>query len=110
MSTFKTPPPLKGKTKTKTQLEDKTKTRSQTMDDFKHVLHIIDIEPNSELERALQTAMITSVRHLLRMTDEVLDTLEFKKGGKKLPVPIRLQAYASSSNIANTKQEQRILF
>ena len=81
MSTFKTPPPFKGK------IKPKTKTRSQTMDDFKHVLHIIDMNENSELERALQTAMITSVRHILRITDEVLDNLEFKKGDKTLPVP-----------------------
>ena len=57
------------------------------MDDFKHVLQIIDVGLNSELERALQTAMITSVRHILQMTDEVLDNLEFKKNNKPLPVP-----------------------
>ena len=77
MSKFRTPPPVKSQ----------TDTRSQTMDDFKHVLQIIDVGLNSELERALQTAMITSVRHILRMIDDVLDNLEFKKNGKPLPVP-----------------------
>ena len=76
MSTYSTPP------KAKYQHD----TRTQTMDDFKHVLHIIDMNENSELERALQTAMITSVRHLLRITDEVLDNLELKKGDTTLPV------------------------
>ena len=49
------------------------------MDNFKHVLQILDIGLNSELERALQIAGITSTRHILRMTDDVLDNLKFKK-------------------------------
>jgi hypothetical protein len=77
MSTFRTPPPIK----------NQTDTRTLAMDDFKHVLQILDIGLNSELERDLQIVMITSTRHILQMTNEVLDNLEFKKCNKPLPVP-----------------------
>ena len=77
MSTYKTP------SKPKTQHD----TRTQTMDDFKHVLQILYIGINSELERALQIDGITNTRHIIRMKNDVLNNLEFKKGGKTLPVP-----------------------
>ena len=55
MSTFKTPPPIK----------NQTDTRTQTMDEFKHVLQILDIGLNSELERALRSEGIINTIHIL---------------------------------------------
>ena len=40
-------------------------TRTQTMDDFKHVIKILDIGISSELEMALQIEGIQSTSHLL---------------------------------------------
>ena len=68
-------------------MKNQPDTRTQTMDDFKHVLQILYIGINSELERALQIDGITNTRHILQMTDDVLNNLKFKKGGKSLPVP-----------------------
>ena len=58
----------------------KSQTRTQTMDDFKRVFQILDISLNSELERALQTECIQSIRHILRMQDNFLNNLEYNKG------------------------------
>ena len=57
------------------------------MDDFTHVIQISDIRLNSELERALQSEGILNTRHILRMKDNVLNNLEYKKGVKQLHVP-----------------------
>ena len=62
-------------------------TRSRSKDDFEHVLQIMDIGLNTELERALQTERIDSIRHVLRMEDDFLTNLEYDKGDVKLPVP-----------------------
>ena len=56
MSTYATP------SKAKTQHG----TRTQTMDDFKHIIQMLDIGLSSELERVLQTKGIQSIRHILR--------------------------------------------
>ena len=62
-------------------------TRSRNIDNFKHVLQILDIGLNSELERALQTECIDSIRHILRMEDNFLSSFEYNKGDIQLPVP-----------------------
>ena len=57
------------------------------MDDFNHVIQIMDIGKNSCLERALQIRGINSVRKLLRMDKDTIKVLEYKKSDKLIPVP-----------------------
>ena len=66
MSTYQTTPPAKGQ----------TDTRTQTMDDFKHILQILDIGLSSELERVLQNEGIHSTIHILWMKDDVLNNIK----------------------------------
>ena len=62
-------------------------TRTQIMDDFNHIIKILDIGIISELERVIQTTGIQSIRHPLQMKHYVLSVLDFKKGGVLFPVP-----------------------
>ena len=49
--------------------------RTQIMDDFNHIIKILDVGIISEPERVLHTAGIQSIRHLLRMKDLALSTM-----------------------------------
>ena len=62
-------------------------TRTKIMNDFKHVIQILDIGTSIELERALQSEGIQSTRRILQTTYYVLNNLEYKKGVTQLPVP-----------------------
>ena len=57
------------------------------MDNFNHVIQIMDIGKNSCLERALQIRGINSIRHMLWMDNDTLKNIEYKKGDKLIPVP-----------------------
>ena len=54
-------------------------TRTQTMDDFNHIIKILDIGISSELERTLQTEGIHSTINLRRMKDSALLVLNSRK-------------------------------
>ena len=74
-------------TKSTSPLLNPIPTRSSSMDDFNHVIQIMDIGKNSCLERALQIRGINSVRKLLRMDKDTIKVLEYKKSDKLIPVP-----------------------
>ena len=57
------------------------------MDDFKHVIQIMDIGTNTPLEKALQIRGINSIRYVFRMDSDTLKNLEYKKNDKFIPVP-----------------------
>ena len=57
------------------------------MDNFQHIIAILDIGLNIPLEIVLQTAGIQNIRHLLHIPDDRLDVLEYMKGDVSLPVP-----------------------
>ena len=57
------------------------------MDNVNHIITILNIGLNSPLERSLQTTGIQNIRHLLRMSDDLLGMMEYMKGDVPLPVP-----------------------
>ena len=57
------------------------------MDDFNHIIKILDIRISSELEKSLQTEGIHSTRYLRQMKNGALTSIEFKKVDVMLLVP-----------------------